>query len=82
MGSTRVPQTVVRSVMQCGPRPLQAVSEEKHRVIYRYQTLNELKIRPYMSVLKLLFLVELRKKGGELVISITSCRKTIILKMF
>jgi hypothetical protein len=57
----------------------QAVSEEKS-LQKLYQTLNERKIHPYRSVLKLLLLVDLQQKVGELVLSITSCLSVIILE--
>jgi len=68
-----VSQTVVRGGSPSGP---QAVSEEK-ALQKLYQTLNELKNTPYMSVLKLPLLVDLQQKVGELVISITSCPSSL-----
>jgi hypothetical protein len=44
-----------------------------------YQWLNKLKLYPYMSVLKLLLLVNLQQKVGELVLSVTYCPSNIIL---
>jgi hypothetical protein len=44
------------------------------------QALNERKIHPYMSVLKMHLLLDLQQKVGELVISITSCLPIIILE--
>jgi hypothetical protein len=44
------------------------------------KTLKEWKILPYLSVLKLSLLVDLRQKVGELVLSITSCPRIIILQ--
>jgi hypothetical protein len=44
-----------------------------------YQILNERKIHPYMSVLKLSLLVDLQHKVGKLVLSITSNPTIIIL---
>jgi hypothetical protein len=63
---------VSQTVFPGGP---QAISEEKAQ-----QTLNEWKIHPYMSVLKLASLVDLQQKVGELVLSITSRPSTIILE--
>jgi hypothetical protein len=64
----------VRQVIRGGP---QAVSEAK--VLQNlYQTLNELKIRPHMFVLKLALLVDLQQKLGELVLSTSSCSSIII----
>jgi hypothetical protein len=62
-------------VVRGGP---QAVSEEKEYKKF-YQTLNECKILPYMSVPKVLLLVLLQRKVGELVIYITFCSSVIIL---
>jgi diacylglycerol kinase len=56
-----------------------AVSEEK-ALQKLYYTLNEWKVHPYMFVLKLLLLVGLPQKVGELVLSITSCLPIIILE--
>jgi hypothetical protein len=56
---------------------LQTVSEEK-ALQKLYQTLNEWKIHPYMSVLKLPSLVDLQYKIGEVVLSTTSCPSIII----
>jgi hypothetical protein len=44
-----------------------------------YQTLNERKIHPYMSVKKLPLLDNLQQKVGELVLSINFCPSVIIL---
>jgi hypothetical protein len=41
---------------------------------------DELKIHPYMSVLKLYLLVVLQQKVGELVLSITPCPSILILE--
>jgi hypothetical protein len=61
----------------CGD--LQAVSEEK--VLQKlYQTLNEQRLHPYMSVLKLPVLVDLQQKVGKLVISRTSFPSVVILE--
>jgi hypothetical protein len=45
-----------------------------------YQALKELKIHPYMSVLKLPLLIDLQQKTGESVLFITSCPLIIILE--
>jgi hypothetical protein len=45
-----------------------------------YQTVNKLRIHPYMSVLKLPFLVDIQQKVGKLLLSITSCPSIIILE--
>jgi hypothetical protein len=55
-----------------------AVLEEK--VLHKlYQILNESKIHPYTSVMKLLLLVDFQRKTDKLVLSITSCLTLIIL---
>jgi hypothetical protein len=60
----------------CGP---QTASEQK--VLQQLnQTLNELKIHQYMSVLKLALFADLEQKVGELVPSIISCTSIIILE--
>jgi hypothetical protein len=56
-----------------------AVSEEK-ALQKLYRTLNERKIHPYMSVLKLPLFVDLQQKIGELVLSTISCPTIIILE--
>jgi hypothetical protein len=62
-------------VVRGGP---QAVSEEK-ALRKLYQTLKELKIHPYMYVLKLPLLNDLHQKG-ELVLSMTSCSPITVLE--
>jgi hypothetical protein len=57
----------------------QAVSEKK-ALQKMYQTLNEWKIHPNVSVLKLSLLDDLQQKVGELVLSITSFLWIIILE--
>jgi hypothetical protein len=63
-------------VVCSGPQP---VSEEI-ALQKLYQTLKEGKISPCVSVLKLPLLVDLQKKVGESVRSITSCSSIIILE--
>jgi hypothetical protein len=71
-------QTVARGpqVVRLGPK---MVSEEK---LWQklYQTLNEWKIHPHVSVLKLRLLVDFQNKLVELILSTTSCRTIIILE--
>jgi hypothetical protein len=55
-----------------------AVSEEK-ALQKLYQKLKELKIHPYMSVLKLPLLVDLQQKVDKLVLYKTSCPLAIFL---
>jgi hypothetical protein len=69
---------VVRGGSPGGP---QAASEEGG-LQKLYQTLNEWKIRPYMSVLKLPLLGDLQQKVVELALSITSRPSVIIKKYF
>jgi hypothetical protein len=57
----------------------QMVSKEK-TLQKLYHTLNECEIYTYMYVLKLLLLVDLQQKVGELVLSITSYPSAIILE--
>jgi hypothetical protein len=51
--------------------------KKKH---YKIQTLNESKIHPCMSVLKLPLSVDLQHKVGELFLSRTSCPTIVILE--
>jgi hypothetical protein len=67
---------VVRGGSPGGP---QAVSEE-NLCKKLYQTLNELKINSYMSMIKLPLFVDLQQEVGELVLSITTCLSVIILE--
>jgi hypothetical protein len=71
-----VSQTVVHGGSLGGS---QSVSEGK-ALLKLYQTLNEWKTDPYISVPKLSMLVDLQQKAGELVQPITSCPPTIILE--
>jgi hypothetical protein len=68
--------TAVRQVVRDGA---QAVSKDEALQKWN-QTLNEWKIRPYMSVLKLPLLGNLQQKVSELVLSMTSCPSVIILE--
>jgi hypothetical protein len=63
----------------CGPRWF-ACDFGRKAVQKLYRTLNECKIHPYMSVLKLPSLVDLQHKVGELVLYITSCPSIIIFE--
>jgi hypothetical protein len=47
-----------------------------------YQMLNELKIHPYKSVVKLPLLVDFQQKVGKLVLSITSCPTITIFRKY
>jgi hypothetical protein len=68
---------VVCSGLPGGPQQFQGKIKALQKL---YQILNEWKICPYMSVLKLTLLVDLQQKVGELVLSITSCPSIIILE--
>jgi hypothetical protein len=61
----------------------QAVSEKikaLQKMHKLYQTLNELKIHPYLSVLNVPLVVDFQRKVGELVLPITSCPSIMILE--
>jgi hypothetical protein len=61
------------------PGGARAVSEEK-AFLKLYQALNEWKIEPQMSVLKLPLLVDHQQKVCERVLSLTSCPSIVILE--
>jgi hypothetical protein len=77
-GSLLASHNVDQCFSNCGPLLCAGRFEKKIQKLYK--TLNELKIRPYVSVLNCLCWLNFKEKVGELFMSITSCLSNIIYK--
>jgi hypothetical protein len=79
VGKAKVLRETRAALSKCGSRWF-AGGFGRKSIAKMCQTLNELKLHPYMAVLKLPLLVDVQHKVGELVLSITSCPSIIILE--